>query len=67
MKVTKGDIIFQMILLGLFVGVLPAITISIDYSKYKWLFAVVNATLFIILSFLVHRYQVKKGGKNDTN
>lgn len=66
MKITLSDIIFQLLLLGLCVGVFPALTIIISYSNYSWVSAITFFVFFMVMSFLVHRYQVKKGIIKET-
>lgn len=61
MKVTKWDIFFQLITIGLVVGVLPAVTIVINYEEFSWLQAVLNLFILMVAFYTLHKYQVKKG------
>lgn len=67
MKVTKWDIFFQLIIIGLFVGVLPAVTVGINYKEFGWLCAVLNFFILMIAFYIIHKYQVKKGILKESN
>ena len=61
MKVTKWDILFQLIIIGLLVGVLPAVTIIINYKYFSWLQAAANFFILMVAFYIIHKHQVKKG------
>ena len=68
MKVTKWDIFFQLITIGLLVGVVPATTIIINYKEFSWLQAVLNFFILMVAFYGIHKLMVKKEiVKENTN
>ena len=67
MKVTKWDIFFQIITIGLVVGVLPATTIVINYKQFSWLQAVLNFFILMVTFYSIHKHMVKKGILEEKN
>ncbi|MFA7206818.1 MAG: hypothetical protein WC102_10870 [Saccharofermentanales bacterium] len=67
-KVTKWDIFFQLITIGLLVGVVPATTIIINYKEFSWLQAVLNFFILMVAFYGIHKLMVKKEiVKENTN
>ena len=67
MKLTKWEIFFQLITIGLLVGVVPAVTIIINYKEFSWLQAVLNFFILMVAFYGIHKYQVKKGTVKENN
>jgi hypothetical protein len=65
MKVTKWDIFFQIITIGLVVGVLPATTIVINYREFSWLQAILNFFILMVTFYIIHKHMVKKKVKEN--
>lgn len=59
LKVTKWDIFLQLVIIGLLVGVLPAVTITINYKKFNWLQAGLNVFILTLAFYRIHKLQVK--------
>lgn len=59
-KITKWDIFFQLITIGLVVGVVPAVTIIINYKEFSWLQAAVNFFILMVAFYGIHKHMVKK-------
>ena len=63
LKVTKWDIFFQLVIVGLVVGVFPAVTIIINYKNSSWLMAGLNVFILTLAFYRIHKLQVKKQDK----
>jgi len=51
----KWNIFFQLIIVGLMVGVLPATTIIINYKGFSWLQAVLNFFILMVIFYIIHK------------
>lgn len=59
LKVTKWDIFLQLVIIGLLVGVFPAVTITINYKKFSWINALLNFFILMVAFYKIHKLQVK--------
>lgn len=64
LKVSKWDILFQIVFYLIVIGLLPATRIIINYSQYSWVMAIVLTILFIVMSRMIHNIQLREQRKS---